>query len=160
MIKVLLGGAGARLRFYLRILAFCQNHEWKAASILVKKKIERSLGVFVPTHNRIPESTNFPHPTGIVIGEGVEIGENVTIYQNVTIGGARQGDWSRSDYPSIGKDAVIFAGAVVVGRISLGEACVVAANSVVTRDVPPYCTVAGAPARIVRNAAAPLKETD
>ena len=48
----------------------------------------------------------------------------------------------------IGAGAWIGAHAVVVGT-RVGEGAVVAANSVVLEDVPPYAIVAGAPARIV-----------
>lgn len=40
--------------------------------------------------------------------------------------------------------------AVVSGNIIIGRGSVVAANAVVTRDVPPFCVVAGVPARIIR----------
>lgn len=88
---------------------------------------------------------NLPHPVGIVIGHNVEIGENATIYQNVTLGqsGREEG------YPVIGADAVIYAGAVVVGPLRIGRASRIGANSVVLSDVPDCATSVGAPARIV-----------
>jgi acetyltransferase-like isoleucine patch superfamily enzyme len=38
---------------------------------------------------------------------------------------------------------------VVTSGVTIGERCVIGANSVVTRDVPPHSIVVGAPARVV-----------
>lgn len=57
--------------------------------------------------------------------------------------------WSKGDVV-IGNDVWIGRGAKILGGVSIGEGAVVAAWSVVTRSVPPYTIVAGAPARVVR----------
>lgn len=51
----------------------------------------------------------------------------------------------------IGDGARLERNACVMGNVSLGEHCIVAANAVVTRDVPPYCLAAGIPARVVKH---------
>lgn len=38
----------------------------------------------------------------------------------------------------------------IIGDVHIGKHCVIGANSVVTRDVPDYCVVAGAPAKIIK----------
>jgi acetyltransferase-like isoleucine patch superfamily enzyme len=40
--------------------------------------------------------------------------------------------------------------AIILKGVHVGEGSVIAAGSVVTKDVPPYCVVAGTPARIVK----------
>jgi galactoside O-acetyltransferase len=50
----------------------------------------------------------------------------------------------------IGKRVWIGFNAIVLKGVTIGEGAVIGAGSVVTRDVPPYCIVAGNPARIVR----------
>lgn len=50
----------------------------------------------------------------------------------------------------IGRGSFIGAHSVILPGIEIGRGCVVGAGSVVTRSVPDYCLVAGAPARIVR----------
>jgi acetyltransferase-like isoleucine patch superfamily enzyme len=57
--------------------------------------------------------------------------------------------WSKGDVV-IGNDVWIGRGAKILGGLSIGDGAVVAAWSVVTRSVPPYTIVAGAPARAVR----------
>lgn len=51
---------------------------------------------------------------------------------------------------SIGSDVWICARAIVTQGVSIGHGAIVGAGAIVTRDVPPYAIVAGAPARIVR----------
>lgn len=51
---------------------------------------------------------------------------------------------------SIGNDVWIGHGAFVLPGITIGDGAVVAAMSVVTKNVPPYAVVAGSPARIVK----------
>jgi serine O-acetyltransferase len=72
------------------------------------------------------------HPQGIVIGPCAVLGPRGWIFQNVTVGGTPGLD----GLPKIGSDARIFAGAVLVGPITVGDNVVVGANSVVSRDVP------------------------
>ena len=50
----------------------------------------------------------------------------------------------------IGHDVWIGYGVVVIAGVTIGHGAVIGANSVVTKDIPPYCVVAGAPARIIR----------
>lgn len=90
----------------------------------------------------------------------IEIGDNVTIGDNVYIADShhdyRDAQFSILDQPllsgqvSIGSGAWVGYGAFVAGNVSLGEYSVVGANSVVTRSVPAYTVVAGAPAKPVK----------
>lgn len=101
-------------------------------------------------HQRLPWSTRIPHSTGLVIGSSTELGENVMIYQNVTFGG--RGIEYETKHPTVGDNVVIYSGAVILGDITIGDGAVVAANSVVLDDVPEGVVVAGAPAKIVKQA--------
>ena len=73
------------------------------------------------------------------------IGENCWINQQVTIGYTNE-----SDCPVIKDNVAIYAGAKVLGSITVGSNVKVGANAVVLKDVPDNCTVAGVPARIVK----------
>lgn len=53
--------------------------------------------------------------------------------------------------PCIESNAVIHAGAILIGPIRIGRGAVVAANSVVLNDVPDACLVAGIPAKIIKS---------
>jgi serine acetyltransferase/thymidylate kinase len=95
---------------------------------------------------RIHSPILMAHPYGIVIHSDAVIGHRVTIMQQVTLG-AKDGGMRAA--PVIGDDVYIGAGAKVLGAVRVGRGAVIGANAVVTRDVPPYCTVVGAN-RIVR----------
>jgi virginiamycin A acetyltransferase len=56
----------------------------------------------------------------------------------------------RKSEPVLGNDVWIARGATVLRGVTIGDGAVVAADSVVTKDVPPYAVVAGNPARVVR----------
>lgn len=81
---------------------------------------------------------------GVVIGEGVVVEDDVCIYQNVTLGShGKKG--CPSGYPHIHRGAKIFAGAVLIGKIDVGENAIIGANSVVLSDVPPDSIAVGVP---------------
>jgi serine O-acetyltransferase len=89
----------------------------------------------------------FDHGTGIVIGETAVVGDDVSMLHGVTLGGtgAKGGD----RHPKIGKGVLLGAGAKVLGNITVGDYAKVAAGSVVLKPVPPGCTAAGVPARLI-----------
>lgn len=91
-----------------------------------------------------------PHTFGIVIGAD-NIGYNATIYQNVTLG-AKILDvpFHREHRPIIGNNVTIATGSVVLGRITIADNVIVAANSVVLYSVPENVIVAGAPAKVLK----------
>lgn len=98
---------------------------------------------------RIGSGVMFDHGTGIVIGETTVIEDHVSILQSVTLGGTGKEHGDR--HPKIRTGVMIGAGAKILGNIEIGAMSKVAAGSVVLRSVPPHCTVAGVPARIVRH---------
>lgn len=93
------------------------------------------------------------HSTGVVIGGGVRLGADCRIGQGVTLGELGRGSRDASfASPTVGHHVTIGAHAVVLGGCRIGDGAVIGANSVVTRDVPAGATVAGAPARVIREA--------
>ncbi|MES2495408.1 MAG: acyltransferase [Pseudomonadota bacterium] len=90
----------------------------------------------------------------VTIGRDVLVANRVFIsdcdhaYRDISISVLRQG-LDKGRPVSIGDDSWIGENVCIVSA-SIGRHCVIGANSVVTRDVPDYSVVAGAPARIVR----------
>lgn len=84
------------------------------------------------------------HGTGVVIGETTIIGEHVRLYQAVTLGAKRfpvNDDGSlekgQARHPIVEDDVVIYAGATVLGRITIGRGSIIGGNVWLTRSVPP-----------------------
>ena len=82
------------------------------------------------------------HGTGVVIGATCVIGNNVKIYQGVTLGAKsfpldENGNPIKGipRHPILEDNVVVYANATILGRITIGEGCVVGANVWVTKDM-------------------------
>ncbi len=93
---------------------------------------------------------------GVTIEDNVFIGHGVTFindsYPRATTGEKLQteADW-KVERTVVKKGASIGSGATVLSNITIGENAIVGAGSVVTKDVPANCIVAGNPAKILRS---------
>lgn len=88
------------------------------------------------------------HGTGTVIGETAEIGDGCTLFHGVTLGGTGKEQGKR--HPTLEKNVTVGAHAQVLGAITIGEGSVVGAGAVVLDNIPPFCTVVGTKAYVVR----------
>jgi len=84
------------------------------------------------------------HGTGVVIGETSVIGSNVRLYQGVTLGAKsfpldEHGNPIKNipRHPIVEDDVIIYSGATVLGRITIGRGSVIGGNVWLTHDVPP-----------------------
>jgi acetyltransferase-like isoleucine patch superfamily enzyme len=98
------------------------NHIYATHKIIIGKNVLTADKVYISDNQH-----NYIDPQIPIISQGVKQ------LKNVIIG---DGTW-------IGEHAVILG-------VVIGKNCVVAANSVVNKDVPDYCVVAGAPAKIIK----------
>ncbi|CAA9561368.1 MAG: Serine acetyltransferase [uncultured Thermomicrobiales bacterium] len=87
------------------------------------------------------------HGMGVVIGETAVVGDDVTMYQGVTLGGTGKERGKR--HPTIGDGVTIGVGAKVLGAVTVGTGAKIGGGAVVLRDVPPFTTAVGVPARNV-----------
>lgn len=111
---------------------------------------------------RIGDSSYLGSRCVLRAGTGITLGKHVLIASNALLSSdpghpmdavARRTQCAPSESLgeiSIGDDVWLAYNVAVLGHIRIGEGAVVAANSVVTKDVPPYSLVAGNPARVIR----------
>ena len=140
---------GAHAVFFHKISNFFWKLKLKLLGRIISNISRFLTGIEIHPAVKIGKNFFIDHGMGIVIGETTVIGDNVSIYQGVTLGGTK---WEkRKRHPSISDNVVIGAGAKVLGPITVGKNSKIAANSVVTRNVPSNTIVVGIPARVVDN---------
>ena len=88
----------------------------------------------------------FVHPGFLRINPDVRIGRNATILPNVLIGRRRP---DKPAIINIGDNVYIATGVTILGPVNIGKNVVIAANSVVIKDIPDNCVVSGVPAKII-----------
>jgi serine O-acetyltransferase len=88
------------------------------------------------------------HPVGIVVGRGTVIGSEATLFQGVTFGVKSWHPDAIRKFPRVGNKCYFFAGAAVLGDVSIGDNCVIAAHAVVLSDVPDGSLALGSPAQV------------
>ncbi|CAL4318349.1 Serine acetyltransferase [Buchnera aphidicola (Protaphis terricola)] len=117
-------------------------------SIYLQSRISNVFSVDIHPAASLGSGIMMDHATGIVIGEGVIIEDDVSILHSVTLGGTGK-NHSKNRHPIIRKKVSIGAGAKILGNIEIGSQSIIGAGSVVVKNVPPYVTVAGVPAKII-----------
>lgn len=110
-------------------------------------------GIDIHPGAQIGHSFFIDHGTGVVIGETAIIGNHVRIYQAVTLGAKRftsdesgQLHKGQPRHPIVEDDVVIYAGATILGRITIGKGSVIGGNVWLTRSVEPGSNVSQASA--------------
>src|SRR5690606_38659979 len=115
---------------------------------IISKLAHSATGIDIHPGAQIGGSFFIDHGTGVVIGETAIIGERVRIYQAVTLGAKRfesdeQGRLLKGQprHPIVEDDVVIYAGATILGRITIGAGSTIGGNVWITRSVPPGSAV-------------------
>lgn len=81
----------------------------------------------------------------LIVNGKVRIGKNAILYPGIEIG-----DKDGTGCPVIGDNVMICAGAKIFGPLKIGNNVTIAANAVVTKDVPDNAIVGGVPAKILK----------
>lgn len=135
-------------------------------SELIGKKVDGSFSLIPPFYTEnglnisvgrnvfVNQNCTFYDLGGLDIADDVMIGPNVSV---ITTGHpvdpARRRSFIVAKPIIIERNVWIAAGATIIGGVTVGENSVVAAGSVVTRDVPPNALAGGNPARVIRSIA-------
>lgn len=146
-------GASVRRRTRMDVLPFNPFSLGRYSTIEDFATVNNGMGaVHIGDHVRVG--------IGNVLIGPVTIGNHVIMAQNVVCSGLNHG-YTDPHTPialqpcsvgliQIDDDCWIGANCVITAGVHIGKHAVVAGGSVVTKDVPPYCVVAGNPAKIIR----------
>jgi serine O-acetyltransferase len=106
-------------------------------------------GIEIDAHAHIGPGLFINHFGGVIIGP-VTIGSNCNVSHGVTLGrSSLAAGTTYADVPTLGDRVWLGPGAVVAGPLTLGNDVVVAANSLVTRDIPDRGVGRGVPASVI-----------
>ncbi len=118
---------------------------------LISEIAHSATGIDIHPGATIGEGFFIDHGTGVVIGETSIIGRHVRLYQAVTLGAKRfetAEDGSlvkgHARHPIVKDDVVIYAGATILGRITIGKGSTIGGNVWLTRSVPPGSSISQA----------------
>ncbi len=143
------------------------THEEKIALIseLVGEKVDDSFNLFPPIYtdcgknihfgknNFVNSGCCFQDQGGIYFGDNVLVGHQVVF---ATLNHMEAPEKRGSMIPKaihIGNNVWIGSHATILGGVTIGENCIIAAGAVVTKDVPANTVVAGVPAKVLREIA-------
>ncbi len=121
---------------------------------IISEIAHSATGIDIHPGAQIGESFFIDHGTGVVIGETAVIGRHVRVYQAVTLGAKRflkddDGILVKGNarHPIVEDDVVIYAGATILGRITIGRGSTIGGNVWLTHSVPPGSNITQAHVR-------------
>ena len=126
-----------------RVAHYYWNQGREALALYLQSRISKIFSVDIHPAARIGSGIHIDHATGVVIGETAVIGQRVRIYQAVTLGAKRfptdetgQLKKGAPRHPILEDEVVVYAGATILGRITIGRGSSIGGNVWLTRSVP------------------------
>lgn len=111
---------------------------------IISEMAHAATGIDIHPGASIGENFFIDHGTGVVIGETCIIGSNCQLYQGVTLGALsfhKEEDGSLTKglprHPILEDDVVVYSGATILGRITIGRGSMIGGNVWITKDVAP-----------------------
>nr|WP_319570678.1 serine O-acetyltransferase EpsC [uncultured Draconibacterium sp.] len=141
--EVIFSYPGIRAMTNYRIAHKLQQLDVPLIPRFITEMAHSETGIDIHPRAQIGESFTIDHGTGVVIGSTCIIGDNVKIYQGVTLGAKSfplddDGNPIKGipRHPILENNVVIYAGATILGRVTVGENSVIGGNVWVTNDLP------------------------
>lgn len=150
--EILLGYPGMRAIVAHRLAHELYRRDATLAARLIADVAHARTGIDIHPGARIGPGFFIDHGTGVVIGQTAVIGSQVRLYQGVTLG-ARHFPADETGtlikaidrHPIVEDDVVIYAGATILGRVTIGRGSVIGGNVWLTRSVAPGTRVTQSP---------------
>jgi serine O-acetyltransferase len=110
----------------------------------ISERAHSLTGIDIHPGARIGERFFIDHGTGIVVGETAVLGRGVSLYQGVTLG-AKKFELDENGnpvkgvprHPILEDDVIVYAGATILGRVTIGRGSIIGGNVWLTESVPP-----------------------
>ena len=139
-LKLLFRQMSLRAVAWFRLGGWFKRHHVPFMPGYIQRRLLRVFGLEISPGAEVGGGLYIAHPVGVVIF-AQRIGRNCSVIANVTIG--MRTKW---EFPVIGDNVFIGAGARVLGGITVGDNARIGANAVVIKDVPADATAIGVPA--------------
>lgn len=171
-------GIGKRVKNYIRKRKYLKNQVYVTSTEDINRDLKVESPISIGNNTIIYKNVSigrYSYITSGVIYSGTQIGRFCSIAANTLIGAeAHPTNWLSTspfqygngfivfgDFKSktqfcnrketvIGNDVWIGGNATILGGVTIGDGAVIGAGSVVTKDVPPYSIVVGAPAKLLK----------
>ena len=153
ILKLLFRHMPLRAMAWFRFGSWCKQRRIPFLPGFAQRLIYSRYGLEILVGADIGGGLYIAHPIGVVVSPR-RVGRNCSIIAAVTIG--MRNTW---DFPDIGDEVFIGAGARVLGGITIGDGSVIGANAVVFSDLPAGATAVGIPARITRIKGTPVGQS-
>ena len=131
---------GFKATVYYRIAHIIYEQGYKIHARIISEEAHFLTGIDINPGAKIGVPLFIDHGTGIVIGETAIVGNNVKIYQGVTLGALSlakgQALKNTKRHPTIGNNVTIYAGASILGNITVGDNVVIGSNVFLTKSIP------------------------
>lgn len=148
MFEAIVSSPSIKAIWYHKVANKLYKRNHNIFSRIISQRARRITGIEIHPGAKIGENLFIDHGMGVVIGETAEVGNNVLMYHGVTLGGTGKGK-NIKRHPTVEDDVVIGSGAKILGPITIGKGAKIGANAVVLKDIPPYSTAVGIPAKII-----------
>ncbi len=135
--EILLCYRGATAVIYHRIAHALDRLGARLVARVISDLAHASTGIDIHPGARIGESFFIGHGTGVVIGETAVIGNNVQLSQAVTLEADRDKVKSLPRHPILEDDVIVYAGATILGPVTVGKGSVIGGNVWLIESVPP-----------------------
>jgi serine O-acetyltransferase len=152
--EIILGYPGMTAILHYRLAHALHERGAPLLARLISEIAHSKTGIDIHPGAEIGGSFFIDHGTGVVIGATAIIGERVRLYQAVTLGARRfPADENgalvkgRARHPILEDDVVVYAGATLLGRITIGRGSIIGGNVWLTQDVAAGSHISQADAR-------------
>lgn len=138
--EILLAYPGFKAISAYRIAHELHNLGFKLAARMMTEEAHSKTGIDIHPAAQLASPLFIDHGTGIVVGETTISGKNLKLYQGVTLGALSLKCGSQlkgcKRHPTIGENVIIYAGASILGNITIGNNVTIGSNVFITEPIP------------------------